>query len=289
MRSYWLCTIVIFLAAQSTLPLAAQTKGEMENAALRYWVAFAQMQDVPLTQKQSVELSAILDGASFDKATYADLVAKNQTALESMARATSIPRCDWQLEYQLGAELPMEYARKGLALGRLNVLYALQLSKAGEREKAVKTLIAGLHFSRDLTSGGSLFVALAGKTLITAHLMAMQNLVLTSNLLPEQRSALRAAIARLGEDGVGWRAAAGKDLDGLRSLYPNDASAAASVVKIRDAYLEAMNAPGNLPKLKIAIKSAPPALANMIPDPERLLNARQELRRVISDAKATLK
>jgi hypothetical protein len=286
MKSCWLFIIALLVASGSIIPLSAQATSE--NAALRYWVAFAQMQDIALSEPQAKEIAAILDGAPYDGFKYKELIAKNHAALDGMARATSLPHCDWNLEYKLGADLPMEYARKGLALGRLNVLYALQLSKAGATDKAVRVVTAGLRFSQDLTAGGSLFVALAGKTLITAHLMAMRVVLASSNVAPEHRAMLRTAIALLGEDGPDWQSATKRDLAGLATLFPHDVAASDSLARIAPAYLVTLDTPSGLVALNALIEKAPPTLRSMIPDPGRLLRARQELRNALKGARNSL-
>jgi len=45
------------------------------------------------------------------------LLEKNSLALEIMAWAASLPNCDWGLDYGLGHDLPVDYARKALVLG----------------------------------------------------------------------------------------------------------------------------------------------------------------------------
>jgi hypothetical protein len=289
MKVRWLFITVMMLSWQSMPPLKAQTKTSDQNAALRYWVAFAQMQDSAVSDQEAADISAILEGGPFDGTKYRDLVAKNQDALDSMVRATKLARCDWNLEYERGEDLPMEYARKGLALGRLNVLHVMHLSRAGEKDKAVEALIAGLLFSRDLTKGGSLFVTLIGKSLITAHLVAARKALLASGLRPEQRRLLLAATSGLGKDGLDWRSAAKRDLAGLTVLFRNDPSASLALSKIGAAYIKTLDTPTNLPALKQAIAAAPPALSQMVPNPDRLLVAKQELRQVLSEAQSSLK
>jgi hypothetical protein len=94
-------------------------------------------------------LNEILDGtAPYDDLKYKDLVEKNKAALRTLTRPTAFPTCDGVLDYDLGEEAPVEYARKALGLGRLNVLYAFHLLVAGDRDGTVRTLAAGLHFSK---------------------------------------------------------------------------------------------------------------------------------------------
>src|SRR5271154_6497139 len=137
--------LIALLSAGSAL--AQQHESLKENAALRYWSAFSQVQDSGITDQQAKELNAILDGtAPYDDSKYKDLLEKNRLALEITARATSLASCDWGLDY--GAEdVPVEYAREALVLGRLNVLYAFHLFIAGDKDGGVHTLAAGLRFS----------------------------------------------------------------------------------------------------------------------------------------------
>ena len=81
------------------------------NAALRYWAAFSQLQDSALTVAQAKEITTVLDGtANYDAYKYNGLIEKNRLALEIMSRGTLLPQCDWGLDYDLGADLPVEYA-----------------------------------------------------------------------------------------------------------------------------------------------------------------------------------
>ena len=106
-----------------------------KNAALRYWSTFSEVQDSGVTDQQAKELNAILDGtAPYDDLKYKDLPEKNTCALEIMAGATSLPNCDWGLDYEVGHDVPVDYARKALILRRLNVLYAFHLLKTGNKD-----------------------------------------------------------------------------------------------------------------------------------------------------------
>src|SRR5437879_11485370 len=124
----------VCVSAQRNMALA-------DNAALRYWSAFSAVQDSAITDEQARELNAILDGtAPYDDSKYKDLLEKNALALEIMVRGSSIPNCDWGLDYGLGDNTPVDYARKALVLGRLNVLYAFHLFKGDKKDEAVHAL-----------------------------------------------------------------------------------------------------------------------------------------------------
>src|ERR1700680_5315322 len=101
MKFFYTMSSMILVALVSIGSASAQRSVSLsENAALRYWSAFSEVQDSVITPQQAKELNAILDGtAPYDDLKYKDLLAKNTRALEIMARATSLPNCDWGLAY----------------------------------------------------------------------------------------------------------------------------------------------------------------------------------------------
>ena len=76
---------------------------ETRNAALRYWLAFADIQDPP-TDKATADLleKAAAGEAAWDEPKLGPILDKNETAIWKMQRATKLPECDWGLEYDLG-------------------------------------------------------------------------------------------------------------------------------------------------------------------------------------------
>ena len=199
----------ILLALLSAGSRVAQSSQSLaENAALRYWSAFSEVQDSGITNPPAKELNAILDGtAPYDDSKYKDLLEKNTLALEIMARATSVPNCDWGLDYGLGQDLPVEYARKAFVLGRLNVLYAFHLLKAGDKDGAVLALTAGLRFSRAVANGGSRFATLIAKDLLVSHLRAVSDTLRLEPWSATERTRLQQAVTGLGSHGVDWQSA----------------------------------------------------------------------------------
>ena len=266
--------VVLLLCAPSLF--AEKNVSLADNAALRYWSAFSAVQDSAITEEQARELNAILDGtAPYDDSKYKDLLEKNRLALEIMARATSLSNCDWGLDY--GAEdVPVEYARKALVLGRLNVLYAFHLFIAGDKDGGVRTLAAGLRFSHDVGSGGSLFATLIAKDLLVNHLRAVADVLHLEPLSVAQRARLQEAVRRLGE-GLDWRTAAKVDLESLRSQYARDSVTSTALTRIIASYVAVLDDPSKLPALDEAIHSAPQQLANLIPNAKRVLEQKQDL------------
>jgi hypothetical protein len=280
---------MILLALLSAGSALAQRNSPIaENAALRYWSAVSEIQDAGISDQQAKELNAVLDGvAPYDDSKYKDLLEKNALALELMARATSLPYCDWGLDYGLGHDLPVEYARKALVLGRLNVLYAFHLLKTGNKDGAVRALAAGLRFSHDVGNGGSLFATLIAKDLLVSHLKTIAGALHLEQLSATHRSQLQAAVARVAE-GLDWPMAAKRDLDALHADYAGNSQASSALTRIISSYVDAMNDDSRLPALNQAIEGAPQTLANVIPNAKRVLEQKQDLNSTLLQTRALL-
>src|SRR5580692_12290311 len=248
-------SIIFFFLLSAVSGFAENNVSLADNAALRYWSAFSAVQDSAITDEQARELNAILDGtAPYDDSKYKDLLEKNRLALEIMARATSVSNCDWGLDY--GAEdVPVEYARKALVLGRLNVLYAFHLFIAGNKDGGVRTLAAGLKFSHDVGNGGSLFATLIAKDLLVNHLRAVTGALHLEQLSANQRSQLQGAVSRVGE-GLDWPMAAKRDLEALRGDYEGNSQTSAALTRIISSYVAALNDESKLPALDQAVQGA---------------------------------
>jgi hypothetical protein len=278
--------LIALLSAGSAL--AQRDASLADNAALRYWSAFSEIQDSGITDQQAKELNAILDGtAPYDDAKYKDLLEKNLLPLEIMARAASLQYCDWGLDYGLGHDVPVEYARKALVLGRLNVLYVFHLLKKGDRDGAVRALAAGLRFSHDVGNGGSFFATLIAKVLLTSHLRAVAGALHLEQLSAGQRSQLQTAVARVGE-GLDWPTAAKRDLEALRGDYAGNSRASAALTRIISSYVAALNDESKLPALDQAAQAAPQELARLIPNAKRILEQKQDLNNTLLQTRALL-
>lgn len=267
--------VVVLLAVSAAVGQGNVSLGD--NAALRYWAAFSQLQDAAIRNQEAKELDSVLNNmAPFDDSKYKDLIQKNTLALQVMARGTTLPHCDWGLDYGLGDNTPVDYARQALVLGRLNVLYAMHLFHSGDKDGAIRTLAAGLRFSHDVANGGSLFPTLVAKALLMTHLTAADDAVRIGQLSPAQRAQLQNAVAALG-DGLDWPSAARRDLEALGTNYPAGSRLSAALSRIASSYSAFLQDDSNLPSLMNAIHQAPPDLARLIPDPKRAAEQKQEL------------
>ena len=281
-------TASIIVAVLLALGAAFAQRPAADNAALRYWAAFSQIQDSGISDQDAKELNAALETMGpFDISKYKDLVQKNTLALQVMARGTSLPTCDWGLDYELGDNVPVDYARKALVLGRLNILHVMILYHSGDKDGAVHALAAGLRFSHDVANGGSLFATLVAKDLLVTHLSATIDGLRMGQLSAAQRSELQNAIAALS-DGLDWPSAAKRDLEALRAHYAAEPTTSAALDRIAGSYSAFLQDPTKLPVLTDAISNAPQELANLIPNPKRVLEQKQELADKLSQARALL-
>jgi len=193
--------------------------------------------------------------------------------------------CDWGLDYGLGDNVPGEYARKALVLGRLNILYVMNLYHSGDKDGAIRALAAGLRFSHDVANGGSLFATLVAKDLLVSHLIAAGDGFRMGQLSAPQRSQLKNAVTALG-DGLDWPSAATRDLEALRPQYAADARTSAALSRIASSYSIFLKDQSKLPMLDEAINSAPPELASLIPNPKRVVEQKQDLADKLSQTRA---
>lgn len=202
MRKAILITLALFMVA----PVTAQVPpGAENNAALRYWNAFAQMSDATITDAQSRQLEAIANGTSaWDESAFGKLLDDNAQAVETMVRGTSFPYCAWGLDYQLGAATPIPQIPRGRALARLNVLTAQRLASQGNSKEATVHLLAGIRFARDLSQDMSLIGALTGKLALTSDLNAAARLAQANKLSKSDREKLAQAVRALPPDVFDW-------------------------------------------------------------------------------------
>lgn len=267
---------------------AQRAASPADNAALRYWAAFSQIQDSGISDQDAKELNTALETMGpFDMSKYKDLVQKNTLALQVMARGTSLPTCDWGLDYGLGDNVPVDYARKALVLGRLNILYVMNLYHSGDKDGAVHALAAGLRFSHDVANGGSLFATLVAKDLLVTHLIATMDGLRMGKLSASQRSELQNAVAALG-DGLDWSSAAKRDVEALRAHYAAEPRASAALDRIVGSYSAYLKDPSKLSMLTQAINSAPAELASLIPNPQRVLEQKKDLSDKLAQARGLL-
>jgi hypothetical protein len=287
MKNWELKTVAI--TALLFAPAAfAQSKPKLgQNAALRYYAAFSVMQDAALSDQEAKELTAILDGsAPYDDTKYKSLVERNNLALKVMARGAELPNCDWGLDYELGDEIPVEYTRKALQLGRLNVLNAFHLALVGDKDGAVHALTAGLHFSHDVANGGSLFSTVIAKELLMEHFHAIEGLQHLGGISSARRAVLRKALAQLGGEGLDWES--GMKME-MAVLNRPDWQKDVPLGQVAEAYINALRNPSTLPQLEELLSKVPVPLREVIPSPKEVIGQKQEFEAKLQGLRAMLR
>jgi len=192
------CLIAAAASAQSGMPVE-------RNAALRYWLAFAEMHDPPADKSISDLLEKTAAGdAPWDEAKLGPIVDENRAAIRTMQRATKLPDCDWGIEYSQGPAASIAPVVKGRALARLNAVYGMRLAAKGDVQGAVDTWVAGIRFSRDLAKGGSLIFALISSSALMSNMRALTQAAQSGSLKEAQKKEIEAVVRAIPEAGLDW-------------------------------------------------------------------------------------
>ena len=187
-----LCSAVILLAsfqadAQNEAPK------ETRNAALRYWIAFADMQDPPTDETTRQLLEKTVSGdVPWDEAKLGGIVQQNVTAILEMRRATKLPECDWGLEYSLGPRASVAFMMKLACWAR------------GDSQAALKSWMTGVKFSQDLASGGTLVFVLVARAALLSDLKAIKISAEQGTLNSAARREALLALNSLPATGFNW-------------------------------------------------------------------------------------
>jgi hypothetical protein len=186
---------------------SAQTKklAETHNAALRYWMAFAEMQDPP-SEKATAELleKTAAGEAPWDEAKLGPILDKNEDAILAMQRATRLPECDWGLEYERGPRASIAYVPRARVLARLNTLYGVRLAARGKTQEAIDTWLAGIRFSQHLTQGGGLIFSLIAKMNLLSNFNALTQSAQSGSWSNLQRKQVEDVIRAIPGTGFDW-------------------------------------------------------------------------------------
>ncbi len=182
-----------------------KTPPETRNAALRYWMAFAEMKDPPSNKATQNLLEKTAAGdAAWDEAKLGPILDLNTEAIGIFQRATTLPDCDWGIEYNRGVRTSIAYAPRARALARLNTLQGMREMAKGQSQAAVDTWLAGIRFTNHLAKGGSLIFALIAKSVLLPNLHVLMAEAKQRHLNSAQKQQLYAAVNALQEDGFDW-------------------------------------------------------------------------------------
>jgi hypothetical protein len=242
MPAQWKSFFMVAVLCLSLSPARAQSKlpPETRNAALRYWLAFADLQDPPADKATADLLEKTAAGEMpWNENKLGSVLDQNLPAIERMQRATKLPDCDWGMEYDLGPRASIAYAPKARVLARLNTLYGMRLAARRNTQGAIDTWLAGIRFSQHLTSGGTLIFSLIAKMSAVSNLHALAQAAQNGGFNDRQRKQIEAAMHSLPETGFDWSRALRYEEDPLTVAVAEMKQAS----KPKAFYQEMMGAP----------------------------------------------
>jgi hypothetical protein len=172
--------------------IAGENAGAPQNAALVYWMAFAQMKELPV------------GGSAKDARAALDA---NTAALTTMARASQIALCDWGLDYSLGPNAPVAHLPKARALARVNSAAATRALSAGRVDEAIDRWLIGMRFARHMESGGTLISTVTAWTALRETWAGIEMPAIDKRFSVEQRARLAEALRALPETVFSWNSA----------------------------------------------------------------------------------
>jgi hypothetical protein len=191
------CLLAVVVNAQQ------QQQQQTLNAAVRYWMAFAVLQDPPANASTTALVVRVAEGiAPWDEAQLGPILDANSQSLEIMERASTLRSCDWGIEYELGPHAPIAHLARARVLGRLSVLSGMRLAAGGQTSEAVDRWLTAIRFSQHVAHGGTLISLLSANAALLPSLRGLAGEV--SRLTPESRARIEAELRALPETGFDW-------------------------------------------------------------------------------------
>jgi hypothetical protein len=153
-----LCLIVTILVLPLESSFAdARTESE-ENAALKYWQAFATLPR--FTDAENKKLAEVLTTPLDDLAR--KILADANYSLQMMHNGAALPRCDWEMGYQEGVFTRLPQADAARVMASLVCLRARMRFEAGRSAEAIDDIVAGMILSRHCSLTGTNIMLLSG-------------------------------------------------------------------------------------------------------------------------------
>jgi hypothetical protein len=145
------------------LPVASVRAGDGgDNAALKYWQAFATMPKL-----SHDEANLLADYAEYpvnpQDAHIRDFVSQAEYALTMMHRGAAIKHCDWGISYEDGVMLILPQAGAARQLTSLARLRGRMRLEAGQTKEGIDDFIAAMTLARHVSQrGGGFIIILLG-------------------------------------------------------------------------------------------------------------------------------
>src|SRR5712691_5989974 len=119
-----------------------------------------------------------------------------------MHRASTLPTCDWGLEYELAQHTPIAHLAKARVLGRLNGVAAASALAHGQAPQAADIWLAGVRFSQHVARDGSLISLLSARLSLSPSLKSLARLA--PQLDAGRRKEIAAVVGAIPEAGFNW-------------------------------------------------------------------------------------
>src|SRR5271169_2302232 len=118
-----LATIMAVIASAHTARAQAIFPPETDNAALRYWIALAEVREPPDDDATRHLFGETVAGrVAWDEKKLGPILDSNRDALRTLQRATKLSGCNWGFGYQNGEAFPTRFGVQVRLLSRLNKL-----------------------------------------------------------------------------------------------------------------------------------------------------------------------
>jgi hypothetical protein len=223
MKRFSLLFIAILFLCSASAFAQPFTPPANKNAALRYWMAFAEMADRSADDATIKLMEDVLSGASaWDEQRLGPIVEENSAAVQTLQRGSELTECNWGLEYSRGAAMSIGHLPKARVLARLNALYGARQMAKGDTAGAVKTWLVGLRFAQDIGKDVGLIGLLSAKPAFLANLHLLTQAVQNGTVNAEMQNKIRSQLQRLPGEGLNWtdsiKTEAWAGEDGLRYL-----------------------------------------------------------------------
>src|SRR5262245_53202568 len=143
-----LCLAMIFVVLPLTYASAEAPPDLSENAALKYWQAFATLPRLTEAQQKKLNaeyLTMPLDGSA------REIVNRAAYSLRVMHRGAAVRRCEWALDLEEGDAARFSHAEAGRLLSSLACLRARLRFQEGQNAQAVDDLLAAMTMARHIS------------------------------------------------------------------------------------------------------------------------------------------
>jgi len=129
-----------------------------ENAALKYWQAFATMPKL-----SDAEQNRLADYPAKPLDAHSrEIVSQAEYALQMMRRGAALRNCDWGISYEDGVFLLLPQGSAARLLTSLARLRARMRFEAGQNAEAIEDLLAAMTLGRHVSQGGGFIMLLVG-------------------------------------------------------------------------------------------------------------------------------